>query len=86
VLHRGNSRRGQFAIAFDDSIESIMASLKICKDRTLAALHKLAWSTGSPRLMRRILAITNALDGITGDCARRACRIGPLPSRPARLG
>ena len=42
-----------------------MTPLKIRRDRTPAMLRKLAKSVQNPRVMRRILAIANALDGMS---------------------
>jgi len=49
-----------------------MAALKIRKDRTATRLRKLAKSADNPRLMRRILAIANALDGMSREEAARS--------------
>lgn len=49
-----------------------MAALEIRKDRTPAALRKLAKETGDARVTRRILAIANALDGMSREDAARA--------------
>jgi transposase len=49
-----------------------MAALEIRKDRTPAVLRKLAKETGDARIARRILAIANALDGMSRDEAARA--------------
>ena len=42
-----------------------MAALKIRKDRTPTALRKLARSLDYARVMRRVLGIANALDGMS---------------------
>ena len=42
-----------------------MAALKIRKDRTPTALRKLARSLDDARVMRRVLGIANALDGMS---------------------
>lgn len=49
-----------------------MAALEIRKDRTPAALRKLAKETDNARVARRILAIANALDGMSRDDAARS--------------
>lgn len=50
-----------------------MLALDIRRDRTPAALRKLAKQTGDVRIVRRILAIANALDGMSrADAARSA--------------
>lgn len=48
-----------------------MAALKIRKDRTPSALRKLA-EVDDPRIVRRILAIANALDGMSREDAAAA--------------
>lgn len=52
--------------------EGIMAALKIRKDRTPVALRKLAKETDDARIARRLLAIANALDGMSRDVAATA--------------
>ena len=49
-----------------------MAALEIRKDRTSAALRKLAKTTADARIARRILAVANALDGMSREDAARA--------------
>ena len=49
-----------------------MAALEIRKDRTPAALRKLAKATADARIARRILAVANALDGMSREDAARA--------------
>ena len=49
-----------------------MAALKIRKDRTPTVLRKLAKSAHDARVSRRILAIANALDGMSREDAGRA--------------
>jgi transposase len=56
----------------DDSREVIMVSLKIRKDRTPAVLRKFAKAECDGRVARRILAIANALDGMSREDAARA--------------
>lgn len=52
--------------------EDIMAALEIRKDRTPTALRKLAREVDDARIVRRLLAIANALDGMTREDAARA--------------
>lgn len=49
-----------------------MAALEIRKDRTPIVLRKLAKEADDVRIARRILAIANALDGMSRDDAARA--------------
>ncbi len=49
-----------------------MAALEIRKDRTPAVLRKLAKETDDARVARRLLAIANALDGMSREDAARA--------------
>lgn len=49
-----------------------MAALEIRKDRTPTVLRKLAKETDDARVARRILAIANALDGMSREDAARA--------------
>src|SRR4030042_815425 len=49
-----------------------MAALEIRTDRTPTALRKLARITDDGRIARRILAIANALDGMSREDAARA--------------
>jgi len=49
-----------------------MAALEIRKDRTPSALRKLAKGTDDARIARRILAIANALDGMSREDAARS--------------
>lgn len=49
-----------------------MAALKIRKDRTPTALRKLAKEVDDARIVRRILAIANALDGMSREDAAAA--------------
>ena len=49
-----------------------MAALAIRKDRTPTALRKLAKATEDARVARRVLAIANALAGMSRDDAARA--------------
>jgi len=49
-----------------------MAALEIRKDRTPAMLRKLAKSESNTRVARRILAIANALDGMSRAAAARS--------------
>lgn len=49
-----------------------MAALEIRKDRTPVALRKLAKATDDARIARRILAIANALDGMSREDAARS--------------
>jgi transposase len=49
-----------------------MAALEIRKDRTPVVLRKLAKETDDARVSRRILAIANALDGMSREDAARA--------------
>ena len=49
-----------------------MAALEIRTDRTPTALRKLARTTDDGRIARRILAIANALDGMSREDAARA--------------
>ncbi|MGE3918931.1 MAG: hypothetical protein AB7F78_24860, partial [Hyphomicrobiaceae bacterium] len=55
-----------------DSGEGHRAALEIRKDRTPAVLRKLAKETDDARVARRILAIANALDGMSREDAARA--------------
>jgi transposase len=50
----------------------MVLALKIRKDRTPTALRKLAKQADDARIARRILAIANALDGMSRDDAARA--------------
>ena len=50
----------------------MVLALKIRKDRTPTALRKLAKQADDVRIARRILAIANALDGMSRDDAARA--------------
>ena len=50
----------------------MVLALEIRKDRTPQALRKLAKTTCDGRIARRILAIANALDGMSRDDAARA--------------
>jgi transposase len=52
--------------------EGFMAALQIRKDRTAAVLRKLAKETDDARVARRILAIANALDGMSREDAARS--------------
>jgi transposase len=47
-------------------------ALEIRKDRTPAMLRRLAKETDDARIARRVLAIANALDGMSRDMAARA--------------
>lgn len=49
-----------------------MKGLDIRRDRTPVALRKLAKATGDARIARRILAIANALDGMSREAAARS--------------
>ncbi len=49
-----------------------MAALEIRKDRTSTALRKLAKEADDVRIARRLLAIANALDGMSREDAARA--------------
>jgi transposase len=49
-----------------------MAALDIRKDRTPAVLRKVAKATDDARAARRILAIANALDGMSREDAARS--------------
>ena len=49
-----------------------MAALEIRKDRTAAVLRKLAKAEADTRVARRILAIANALDGMSREEAARS--------------
>ena len=49
-----------------------MAALEIRKDRTPTVLRKLAKVEADPRVARRILAIANALDGMSREEAARS--------------
>lgn len=49
-----------------------MAALKIRKDRTPKALRNLAKTTDDARISRRVLAIANALDGMSREDAARS--------------
>ena len=49
-----------------------MAALEIRKDRTAAVLRKLAKAEADPRVARRILAIANALGGMSREEAARS--------------
>ena len=49
-----------------------MAALEIRKDRTPTALRKLAKTEADTRVARRILAIANALDGMSREQAARS--------------
>jgi transposase len=49
-----------------------MAALKIRKDRSPVSLRKLAKQTADPRIMRRLLAIANALSGMSREVAARS--------------
>lgn len=64
----------RFVILFLSSIrsEGIVATLEIRKDRTAPALRKLAKEADDTRIARRILAIANALDGMSREDAARA--------------
>lgn len=54
-----------------------MATLKIRKDRTPAVLRKLAKEEPDARISRRLLAIANALDGMSrAEAARCAGMAG----------
>ena len=48
------------------------ASLSIRRDRTPAVLRKLAKSESDARIARRILAVANALDGMSREAAARS--------------
>jgi transposase len=50
----------------------MVLALKIRKDRTPAALRKLAKETEDARVARRMLAIANALDGMSREAAARS--------------
>ena len=50
----------------------IVAALEIRKDRTAAVLRKLAKAEADTRVARRILAIANALDGMSREEAARS--------------
>ena len=52
--------------------EGTLAALKIRKDRTPTALRKLAKEADDARVARRILAIANALVGMSREDAARA--------------
>jgi transposase len=52
--------------------EGFMAALVIRKDRTPVALRKLAKQTDDARVARRMLAIANALDGMSREDAARS--------------
>ena len=56
----------------DDSREGIVAALEIRKDRTPTVLRKLAKAEADTRVARRILAIANALDGMSREEAARS--------------
>ena len=49
-----------------------MATLKIRKDRTAAMLRKLAKDESNGRVARRLLAIANALSGMSRVAAARS--------------
>jgi transposase len=49
-----------------------MVALKIRRDRTATSLRNLAKAADNPRLMRRILAIANALEGMSREAAARS--------------
>jgi transposase len=53
-------------------MEGNMAALEIRKDRTPAVLRKLAKAETDPRVARRILAVANALDGMSREEAARS--------------
>jgi transposase len=55
-----------------DSGGGSMGSLEIRKDRTPVGLRKLAKGTGEARVARRLLAIANALDGMSREDAARS--------------
>jgi hypothetical protein len=72
VLPRSGSVGPQFVIPLlDDSREGIVAALEIRKDRTPTVLRKLAKAEADTRVARRILAIANALDGMSREKAAR---------------
>src|SRR4029079_5314678 len=56
----------------DDSREGIVAALEIRKDRTPTVLRRLAKAEADTRGARRILAIANALDGMSREQAARS--------------
>jgi transposase len=56
----------------DDSAEGIMMALQIRKDRTPEVLRKLAKAESDPRVARRLLAIANALSGMSRKQAAEA--------------
>jgi transposase len=49
-----------------------MGALAIRKDRTVAVLRKLAKAESNPRVARRMLAIANALSGMSRETAAQA--------------
>ena len=54
-------------------MEGMVAALEIRKDRSPTVLRKLAKAEGNTRVARRILAIANALDGMSrAEAARSA--------------
>ena len=61
-----------------------MAALEIRKDRTPTVLRKLVKAETDTRVARRILAIANALDGMSREAAAAVGRHGPADV--ARLG
>ena len=54
-----------------------MAALTIRGDRTPAVLRKLAKAEADTRVARRLLAIANALSGMSLEERRGGCRHGP---------
>ena len=48
-----------------------MLALRIRRDRTLTTLRKQAKAASDPRVARRILAIANALEGMSREEAAR---------------
>jgi putative transposase len=56
----------------DESTEGIMGALEIRKDRTSAVLRKLVKGESNGRVARRMLAIANALDGMSREAAAQS--------------
>src|SRR5882762_8755697 len=68
-FHGGSDRDSLQPI---DSMEEGMAALSIRRDRTPAVLRKLAKGEADARVARRMLAIANALDGMSREDAARS--------------
>jgi transposase len=68
-FHRGSDRDSIPAV---DSMEVGMAALSIRRDRSPVMLRKLAKAESDARVARRMLAIANALDGMSREDAAQS--------------